>query len=176
MNHIDTLIPEQQPDFPRCDLTEANIGALAITLGKYEVRERSHRLAEGADVALEIIHPAIVNGVSLHTDGLRVEAVNYGNVLLESAAGFVAQPSCDIQGINRRFSAYRTVGGLLQHGDNPFVSLSDEVDIFKDEMPNTTAFIEEMSRRSFATVIGYVIFGAALERKAICNTNTDAAE
>lgn len=87
----------------------------------------------------------------------------------------MAQPSYGVGVLSRKLSAYRTVGDLLRYDDNPFVSLSDEVDIFKDEMPNTTAFIEEMSRRSFAPVVGYVLFGAALERRAICDTNDETA-
>ena len=172
MSKLDTFIPKQQPEFPEKDLTEENAEMLSLILGNRDIVMHAHVAAENVNYTMKVAHPAVVNEASSHTDGARVAAVSYGNNLFEGVASMVTSPKSGDLSPNDIINIHGTVTKLFHNSGNIFVDFSDTVDEFKTTMPNTTELIEETSSRFFHHLTGYALFGAALERKIILDTQT----
>lgn len=156
---------ENQPNFPKEDLTDANADLLSLMLANFELVETGHRQAEIISWIYRVGHRAQAQAGEriMGEKQASLEAFDHGVRAFETASSLIRATAGEYDELIVNHN-----GVALAHAmsDDRLRDYMDEArDRFGSEMPRTVEVLAEASQHLSANLAGYAIFGAALARQ-----------
>lgn len=154
---------EDQPMFPREDLTPDNAEFLSLVLASPDLLSTWHRSAERVHPIFLVTHEPLIQAAwQFYPESERIRNVNLGIRTLEAIALLVGADAArpDVVVLNGNISGITNPENL----DGVRGYFDEAVGVFHDEMPRTTSVIRELSehRRVQAEL---AILGGAIARQ-----------
>ncbi|HET7629956.1 MAG TPA: hypothetical protein VFK03_01140 [Candidatus Saccharimonadales bacterium] len=155
---------ENQPDFPKQDLTESNAQLLELMLANFEIVETGHRQAELISWVYRVGHRSEVMASQriMHSEA-QLESFDHGVRTFEAASSLVRSTAGEFDELIVNHNGVALVHAMSDDQLRDYISEAREK--FGLEMPKTVEVVTETSKRLNASLAGYAIFGAALARQ-----------